>query len=115
MSEQKPISHEGACLRLYMNEIDTWQGEPFYHALFSLLQREGISGATVFRGIEGFGPAHHLTTERLPDIADDLPIVIEIIERPEKVARLVPLLDALVQHGTMVQIPVRIVDRRTDR
>ncbi|HTK08875.1 MAG TPA: DUF190 domain-containing protein [Ktedonobacteraceae bacterium] len=114
MSEEKASYHAGVCLRVYMNEIDTWQGEPFYRALFALLQREGVSGVTVLRGIEGFGPAHHLTTERLPDIADDLPIIIEIVERPENAARLVSLLDTLVQHGTIVQIPIMIVDRKTD-
>jgi PII-like signaling protein len=63
----------------------------------------------VFRGIEGFGPSHHLSAERLPDISDNLPLMIEIVESQECVERLLPVLDQLVQRGTITVTPVEIV------
>ncbi len=109
MREQQLAYQEAVCLRVYMHETDTWQGQPFYQALFALLQGQNISRVTVFRGIEGFGPAHHLASERLPDLSDTLPIIVEIVESPEKIAHLLPVLDRLVQHGTIVRAPVKIV------
>jgi PII-like signaling protein len=63
----------------------------------------------VFRGIEGFGPEHHLSTERLPDIADNLPVIVEIVESEERLEALLPRLDRLVQRGMITVTPVEIV------
>jgi PII-like signaling protein len=61
------------------------------------------------RGIEGFGPEHHLSTERLPEIAENLPVVIEIVERVEQIERFLPLLDEMVPQGMITVSDVRIV------
>ena len=63
----------------------------------------------MFRGIEGFGPEHHLSTDRLPDIADNLPMIVEIVEGEERLEALLPLLDRLVQRGMITVTPVEIV------
>lgn len=86
-----------------------WQGKPLYRAILELVQQQGAAGATVLRGIEGFGPAHHLSTERLPDISDNLPLIVEIVESDERVEALLPLLDSIVQRGTISVSPVEIV------
>jgi uncharacterized protein len=105
MLEQRP----GKRIRIFVGEAEVWQGKPLYRAILEQVQRAGAAGATVTRGIEGFGPQQHLATERLPDIADNLPLQIEIVDSAECVERLLPLLDAIVQRGTITVAPVQIL------
>ena len=96
-------------IRIFVGEAEEWQGRPLYRAILELVQQAGAAGATVTRGIEGFGPAHHLSTERLPDISDNLPLTIEIVDSKEQVEKLLPLLDQVVQRGMITVAPVEIV------
>lgn len=109
MSNRPPLSGPGKRLRIFLGEAQEWQGKPLYRAILELVQQHGAAGATVLRGIEGFGPGHHLSTERLPDISDNLPLVVEIVESAERIEALLPLLDRIVQRGTMTVTPVEIV------
>ncbi len=99
----------GKRMRIFIGEAEVWQGKPLYRAILELAQRQGVAGATVMRGIEGFGPEHHLSSDRLPDIADNLPLIVEIVESAEKVEELLPLLDRMVQRGMITIAPVEIV------
>ena len=101
----------GKRLRIFVGEAQEWQGKPLYSALLELAHQQGASGATVWKGIEGFGPAHHLSTDRLPDIADNLPVIIEIVESEACIERLLPHLDGIVQRGMITVSPVEIVQR----
>lgn len=109
MGTMRLRSKKGKRLRIFIGEAQEWQGKPLYQALLELAQQQGAAGATVLRGIEGFGPEHHLSTERLPDISDNLPLVVEVIESEERIEALLPLLDRLVQRGTITVAPVEIV------
>lgn len=100
---------KGQRIRIFVGESEEWHGKPLYRAILETAQRHGAMGATVLRGIEGFGPEHHLSTDRLPDIADNLPMIVEIVEDEAHVATLLPLLDQLVQRGTITVTPVEIV------
>jgi|SRR5579875_36763 PII-like signaling protein len=111
MVYQATANMTGKRIRIFISEAEEWQGKPLYRAILELLQKYDVMGATVVRGIEGFGPRHHLSTERLPDISNDLPLIIDVIEREEKVAALLPLLDQLVQRGTMTVSTVQILHR----
>ena len=108
MSTLRPLPNKGQRIRIYIGEAQQWQGRPLYRAILELAQLEGIAGATVIRGIEGFGPEHHLSTERLPDISDNLPLVVEIVESKERVESLLPHLDLMVQRGMITVTPVEI-------
>lgn len=99
----------GKRLRVFIGEAQEWQGKPLYRAILELAQQHGAAGATVLRGIEGFGPEHHLSTERLPDISDNLPITVEIVESEECIERLLPFLDRIVQRGMITVTAVEIV------
>lgn len=99
----------GKRLRLFIGEAEVWQGQPLYQAVLHVAQQYGVLGALVTRGIEGFGPEHHLSTDRLPDISDNLPLIIEIIDTEERIESLLPLLDPLVQRGMITLTPVEIV------
>lgn len=109
MMDKQLLPGSGKRIRIFVGEAEEWQGKPLYRAILELAQRQGAAGATVMRAIEGFGPAHHLSTERLPDLADNLPIVIEIVDTEEGVERLLPLLDQLVQRGMITLTPVEII------
>jgi uncharacterized protein len=109
MAERQLLPRLGKRIRIFVGEAEEWQGKPLYRAILELAQREGAAGATVMRGIEGFGPAHHLSTERLPDLAESLPLVIEIVESDECVERLLPQLDLIVQRGMITLASVEII------
>ena len=109
MNRIQQLPRKGKRLRIFLGEAQEWQGKPLYRALVELARQQGIAGATVFRGIEGFGPEHHLSTDRLPDIADNLPMIVEIVEREERIEALLPLVDRLVVRGMMTVTPVTIV------
>lgn len=109
MTMKSLLPRQGKRLRIFIGESQEWHGKPLYLAILELVRRHGAVGATVLRGIEGFGPEHHLSTERLPDISDNLPLVIEIVESEERIAALLPFLDRVVQRGTITVTPVEIV------
>jgi len=109
MNTIQQLPRKGKRLRIFIGEAQEWQGKPLYRAIVELAQQQGIAGATVFRGIEGFGPEHHLSTDRLPDIADNLPMIVEMVESEERIEALLPLLDRLVQRGMITVTPVEIV------
>lgn len=102
-------SKQGKRIRIFIGESQEWRGRPLYQVILAALQRHGARGATVLRGIEGFGPHHLLSTERLPDISENLPLVVEVVESDEKVEELLPVLDTLVEQGMITVSPVEIV------
>lgn len=104
---------EGKLLRLFIGESDTWHGKPLYQAIVERVRREGLAGATVVRGIEGFGADSHLHTSRILRLSEDLPIVIEIVDTPERIDRVVPLLDEMVSEGMLTLERVQIVSYRS--
>ena len=108
-TRRQPLSGQGKRLRIFIGEAQEWQGKPLYRAIVELAQKQGAAGATVLRGIEGFGPEHHLSTERLPDISENLPLIVEIVESEEFIETLLPLLDRIVQRGMITLAPVEIV------
>jgi PII-like signaling protein len=102
-------SQEGLCLHLFIGEAHKWQGKPLYQIIIERAWQCGIRGATVFRGTEGFGSEHHLSTERLVDISENLPIIIEIVDSPERIQALLPELDRLMQRSMITMTPVTII------
>lgn len=108
-AERSFLPVQGKRLRIYVGEAQQWQGKPLCHAILEVAQRQGAAGATVLRGIEGFGPEHHLSSDRLPDISENLPLVIEIVDSEERINALLPLLDQMVQRGMITVTPVEII------
>ncbi|HUJ55933.1 MAG TPA: DUF190 domain-containing protein [Gaiellaceae bacterium] len=104
---------EGKLLRLFIGESDTWHGRPLYQAIVERVRKEGLAGATVLRGIEGFGADSHLHTSRILRLSEDLPVVIEIVDTPERIDRVVPILDEMVAEGMLTLERVQIVSYRS--
>ena len=95
------IEGEGKLLRIFIGESDRWHGKPLYEAIVQHVRKEGLAGATVIRGIEGFGADSHLHTSRILRLSEDLPVVIEIVDTAENVDRILPSLDEMVSEGML--------------
>jgi PII-like signaling protein len=104
---------EGLRLRIFVHEALRHARRPLYAAIVELARREGLAGAIVFRGIEGYGLHRHLHTTRLVDLSDDLPMIVEIVDTSEAIRRFLPLLDQMIPRGTATLSPVHIVKYST--
>ncbi len=107
------LEGEGKLLRIFIGESDTWHGKPLYQAIVERARRDGLAGATVVRGIEGFGADSHLHTSRILRLSEDLPVVIEIVDTAERIEAILPLLDDMVGEGMVTVERVHIVTYRS--
>jgi PII-like signaling protein len=103
---------EGKLLRIFVGESDRWHGKPLYEAIVRRAREEGLAGATVVRGIEGFGAHSHLHTSRILRLSEDLPVVIEIVDSAEKIEAILPALDEMVEEGLVTLESVRVIAYR---
>ena len=101
----------GKRIRIFVGELQQWRGKPLYREILEQAHRHGALSALVFRGIEGFGPEHHLSTGRLVETAENLPIMIDIVEQDEHIDALLAVLHPLVGRGMITITPVRILNR----
>ncbi|HMM42819.1 MAG TPA: DUF190 domain-containing protein [Thermomicrobiales bacterium] len=106
------IQGPGKWLRVYIGESDRWHGKPLFQAIVEMLRREGVAGATVLRGIEGFGAHSRIHTARILRLSEDLPLVIDVVDSAERIERVLPLLDDMVDEGLITVIDVDIVKYR---
>lgn len=96
-------------VRIFIGESDAWRGRPLAHALVERLRREGFAGATVLRGLAGFGARSVVHTAHLLELSQDLPLVIEVVDSEEHVQRLEPILDEMVGDGLVTLEKVRVL------
>ena len=96
-----PAFVEGRLLRIFVGEDARSGGQPLHVAIVELLRRENVAGASVFRGVEGFGTHHELHTNRLFAFGTKMPILIEVVDVEEKIAALMPRLEAMVDEGVI--------------
>src|SRR5262245_56541108 len=87
---------EGKLLRIFIGESDTHQGHALYEVIVRKAREMGLAGATVWRGIEGYGAASRIHTAKILRLSEDLPILIEIVDSEEKIKAALPELDALI-------------------
>jgi PII-like signaling protein len=106
------IEGTGLLARIYIGESDTWHGRPLYDAIVNLLRERGLAGATVLRGIEGFGAKQHLHTTRILSLSQDLPVLIEVVDQEDRLRAILPELDAMVGDGLITLEKVEVVAYR---
>jgi hypothetical protein len=99
-------SQPGKLLRLYISERDQYEGKPLYEAIVARCQELGLAGVTVFRGLEGFGESSEIHRKHL--WGDDQPIVITIVESPEKAQAALPVLQSMTPHGVIAVTDVEV-------
>lgn len=102
----------GKLLSIYLGESDKWHHQPLYVAIIERARREGLAGATVLRGEAGFGAHSRIRTAHLLTLSTDLPIVIQIVDTAERIARFRPILDEMVQEGLVTLQDVEVVTYR---
>lgn len=102
---------QGSALRLtiFVGEADLWHHKPLYHEIVSRAHQAGLAGASVFRGIEGFGASSRIHTSRILSLSDDLPLVIIIVDSEDKIRGFLPELDDLVTEGLIIIDPVEVI------
>jgi len=103
------LPKHGKLLRIFIGENDKHDGMPLYEWIVRKARKEGLAGATVLRGHEGFGAASRLHTAKVLRLSSDLPIVIEIVDTEEKIEAFLPLVDSVVEDGlaTVEKVEVR--------
>jgi PII-like signaling protein len=103
------LTGTGKLLRIFVGENDRHGAQPLYTAIVELARKQGLSGATVFKGVEGFGGHSVVHAARVFDLSTDLPILIEIVDTEQKIRDFIPQLDALVHEGLVTLESVEIV------
>ncbi|ARA91869.1 MAG: DUF190 domain-containing protein [Bacteroidetes bacterium] len=106
------LPDEGVLLRIFLGESDREGGRPLYERIVEEARSLNLAGATVLRGIAGFGASSRLHTAKLLRLSEDLPIVVEIVDTAEQIEKLLPYLDAHVREGLVTMEPVRILQYR---
>ncbi|HET7812966.1 MAG TPA: DUF190 domain-containing protein [Candidatus Baltobacteraceae bacterium] len=103
----------GKLVRIFVGESDRVGHQPLYTAIVELARKNGLAGATVFKGIEGFGGHSVVHAARVFDLSSDLPILIEIVDTEEKVRAFLPLLDDIVKEGLVTLETVEVLHYKT--
>jgi PII-like signaling protein len=103
---------EGQLLRIFIGESDRWEGRPLYEAIVHRARAVGLAGATVIRGLEGFGAHSRLHTTRILRLSEDLPVVVEIVDQADRIEQFLPALDEMVIEGMVTLEKVRVIAYR---
>lgn len=106
------ITGPAKSLRIYIGESDKWKGKPLAQALVERLRAEGMAGATVFRAVEGFGANSRIHAAHILELSSDLPLVVEVIDKPERIERILPAVDEMVGDGLVTLSDVQVVHYR---
>jgi len=100
---------ERTLMRIHIGESDKWHGKPVPEAIVEMLRKENFSGATVLRGVAGFGGSSVYHTDKILRLSQDLPVVIEVIESQERIDAILPRLDEMIEGGLITLEKVRVI------
>jgi PII-like signaling protein len=106
------LPDEAELLRIFIGESDRHHGRPLYEVIVEEARRRGMAGATVLRGLMGFGAHSRLHTAKILRLSEDLPMIIEIVDKPERIAAFLPELDQMIDEGLVTLERVRIIAYR---
>lgn len=96
-------------LTIFLSETARWHRHPVYTEIVHRAHAKGLAGASVMRGIEGFGAGHHLHTSRILSLSEDLPVAIIIVDTADRIDAFLPELDELVTDGLVIADDVDVV------
>jgi len=106
------LPYEAELLRIFIGESDRFHGKPLYEAIVQEARARGMAGATVLRGIMGFGAHTRMHTAKILRLSEDLPIVVEIVDKPERIAEFLPELDNMIEEGLVTLERARVIAYR---
>ena len=101
-------SGKATWLRIYIGESDKWQHRPLHLALVEFFRKHGFAGATVLRGVEGFGAHSKIHTAQILRLSEDLPLVVEVVDDADRIEAILPELRQMVQEGLIFTIEVDV-------
>jgi PII-like signaling protein len=104
------LPEEGHLLRIFIGEDDRHEGEPLYEWIVGRAREHGLAGATVLRGVEGYGAHSRLHTAKVLRLSSDLPIVVEIVDTRDKIEAFLPVVDGAIHEGlaTLERVEIRL-------
>jgi PII-like signaling protein len=103
------LPREGHLLRIFIGESDTYEGTSLFEWIVGRARKQGLAGATVVRGLEGYGASSRLHTSKILRLSSDLPVVIEIVDTIDKIERFLPLIEPAIGEGlaTVEKVEIR--------
>lgn len=107
--KHEKLEGQAKMVRIYIGEDDRWEGEPLYEAIVKKLRMMDIAGATVYRGLMGYGGSQRVHRSGWLGLSRDLPIMITVVDAEEKIRRILPILDEMVDEGLVVLSDVEII------
>ncbi len=107
------ITKDGVLLRIFIGELDKYRAIPLYEWILQKARETGMAGATVLRGMQGFGAHSRIHTAKILRLSHNLPIVIEIVDTPEKIENFISIIDPVIEEGLMTTEKANIRFYRT--
>jgi PII-like signaling protein len=104
-----PLDEKAQLLRVFIGESDRHGGKPLYEAIVLAARHRGMAGATVLKGMMGYGHSSRLHTASVLRLSEDLPVVVEIVDRPDRIEAFLPELSEVVDGGLITVEEVRVV------
>jgi PII-like signaling protein len=108
------LKGERTLMRIHIGERDRFHGKPLYQAIVALLRQRQYAGATVLRGVAGFGASAKLHTDRIEVLSFDMPVVIECVETAENIEAVLPMLDDMIGGGLITLERAKVIMYRPD-
>ena len=105
----RKLDGEQVLMRIFIGESDKWERRPLYVALVELFRAKGLAGATVLRGVAGFGPHSILHTAGVLKLSADLPLIIEVVDSQEHLDAILPEVDRMMSGGLITMEKVRVL------
>lgn len=109
------LEGEGQLVRIFIGENDRWHGKPLYEAIVASAREAGLAGATVLRGLMGYGAKSRIHTAKVLRLSEDLPIVVEIVDRPDRIAAFLPALEEMVADGLVTLERAQVITYRAGK
>ena len=106
------LPYDAELLRIFVGESDRYKGKPLYEAIVTDARQRGMAGATVLRGVMGFGAHSRMHTAKILRLSEDLPMIIEIVDKPERIADFLPELDKMIEEGLVTLERARVIAYR---
>lgn len=106
------LEADAQLLRIFIGESDKEGGRPLYEVIVEEAKKRGMAGATVLRGVLGFGANSRIHTTKILRLSEDLPMVIEIVDKPDRIAAFLPDLDRMIHEGLITLEKVQIIAYR---
>lgn len=106
------LPSEAELLRIFIGETDKRGGRPLYEVIVEEARKRGMAGATVLRGTLGFGANSRIHTAKILRLSEDLPMVVEIVDTPERIQAFLPDLDGMIGEGLVTLEKVRVIAYR---